>query len=174
MTIEIPAGLIDEGESAEEAAIRELREETGFVGTVIAPGETDRAGPRQAQNDSSGSRPQIGNQGITHFNDPGFTNTATHLIHINIDLNDPRNQPVGGNNNTKTTEARQATGLPHPILGPNQQLEQNEFVTTFCVPVRRLWAECRRLEEEGYAIDARVGTLAEGIEVARRLSFGLR
>ena len=36
------------------------------------------------------------------------------------------------------------------------------------MPLRDLWTECQRLEGEGYAIDARVGTLAEGIEVARR------
>jgi ADP-ribose pyrophosphatase len=32
--IEIPAGLIDEGETAEMAAIRELKEETGYVGKI--------------------------------------------------------------------------------------------------------------------------------------------
>ena len=31
-TIELPAGLIDKGETAEQAALRELKEETGYVG----------------------------------------------------------------------------------------------------------------------------------------------
>ena len=30
----MPAGLVDEGESAAQSAVRELREETGYVGTV--------------------------------------------------------------------------------------------------------------------------------------------
>jgi len=33
-TLEFPAGLIDKGESAQDAALRELKEETGFVGTI--------------------------------------------------------------------------------------------------------------------------------------------
>lgn len=32
VTIEVPAGLIDAGETAEQCAERELKEETGYVG----------------------------------------------------------------------------------------------------------------------------------------------
>lgn len=35
VVIELPAGLIDEGETAEQAAIRELKEETGYVAEVL-------------------------------------------------------------------------------------------------------------------------------------------
>lgn len=35
-TVELPAGLIDKGESAAQAAVRELKEETGFVGDVVS------------------------------------------------------------------------------------------------------------------------------------------
>lgn len=35
IVIELPAGLVDEGETAEQAAIRELREETGYVAEVM-------------------------------------------------------------------------------------------------------------------------------------------
>lgn len=34
ITIEVPAGLIDAGETPEQAAVRELKEETGYVGVV--------------------------------------------------------------------------------------------------------------------------------------------
>ncbi|RMD43195.1 hypothetical protein DV735_g1903, partial [Chaetothyriales sp. CBS 134920] len=37
-TIEWPAGLIDAGETAEEAAVREMKEETGYEGKVIDVG----------------------------------------------------------------------------------------------------------------------------------------
>lgn len=48
------------------------------------------------------------------------------------------------------------------------ELEENEFIEVFSIKLQTLYTECKRLEAEGYAIDARVGALAEGIEIARR------
>lgn len=54
---------------------------------------------------------------------------------------------------------------------PQPELEENEFIECFTVPLVRLYDECKKLEGEGYAIDARVGTLAEGIELARQFKL---
>ncbi|KAF3940961.1 hypothetical protein ABW19_dt0206940 [Dactylella cylindrospora] len=122
--IEVPAGLIDAGETPEECAIRELQEETGYYGTL-------------AKGDDGGE------VSCLMFNDPGFCNTNLNFVHIKIDLTDPRNQ------------------------NPVQNLEENEFIECFTVPLDELWETCRKLEQEGCGIDARVGTLAEGFRVAK-------
>lgn len=120
--IEVPAGLIDEGESAETCALRELKEETGYVGEVVS-------GPTSVS-------PLM-------FNDPGFCNTNLNIVHVKIDLSKPENQDL------------------------KPELEENEFIEVFSLPLESLYDECRKLEEQGFAIDARVGTIAEGLQLAR-------
>ena len=66
------------------------------------------------------------------------------MVHVTVDMEKPENQNL------------------------KPELEENEFIEVFSIPLKDLYADCKRLESEGYAIDARVGTLAEGIEVARR------
>ncbi|KAF5680933.1 adp-ribose pyrophosphatase [Fusarium heterosporum] len=122
VTIEVPAGLIDAGETVEECAVRELREETGYVGKA------------------SETSPMM-------FNDPGFCNTNLRMVHVTIDMELPENQDL------------------------KPQLEDSEFIEVFTVKLGDLWEECKRLEAEGCAIDARVGTLAEGILLAQRFKL---
>lgn len=66
------------------------------------------------------------------------------MVHLTVDLSKPENQ------------------------NPVPELEDNEFIETFSVPLTDLYDECKKYEKEGYAIDARVGTLAEGVEFAKR------
>ena len=164
MVIEVPAGLVDAGEGAAESAVRELKEETGYVGTVDKDGwgvgcvmfngtyapVLDDLGDRWLLLGWSGALKEGGAfwkghpADVVGVADPGFCNTNLNMVHVNVDMEDPRNQ----------------------VLKP--ELEENEFIEVFSTPLKDLHAECKRLEQEGYAIDARVGTLAEGIQIAKR------
>jgi ADP-ribose pyrophosphatase len=76
--------------------------------------------------------------------DPGFCNTNLNMVHVRVDMSLAENQ------------------------NPKPQLEDNEFIECFTVPLASLFEEMKKLEAEGYAIDARVGTIAEGIELAKK------
>jgi ADP-ribose pyrophosphatase len=66
------------------------------------------------------------------------------MVHLSVDMSLPENQD------------------------PQSALEDDEFIEVFHVPLKDLWQECKRLEAEGCAIDARVGTFAEGLEIAKK------
>ena len=80
---------------------------------------------------------------LTSETDPGFCNTNLRMVHVTIDMSNPANQ------------------------NPQPELEENEFIEVFTVPLKDFWSECKRLDREGYAMDARVATIAEGIEIAK-------
>ncbi|GLD48139.1 ADP-sugar pyrophosphatase [Lates japonicus] len=65
-TLEFPAGLIDDGETAEAAALRELKEETGYKGEVV---------------------------GVTPVTclDPGLSNCTTQIVLVNINGDEAEN-----------------------------------------------------------------------------------
>ncbi|OTB17003.1 hypothetical protein K445DRAFT_316521 [Daldinia sp. EC12] len=122
IVIEFPAGLVDEGETVEQAALRELKEETGYVGEVVP--------------DRGGTRPIL-------FSSPASSSSKTFLIHLKIDPEKEENR------------------------NPKPQLEDGEFIEAFWVPLNNLYAECRKLEAQGFAIDGKVGVFAEGLEMSK-------
>lgn len=79
--------------------------------------------------------------------DPGMTNTNTAICSVQIDMSLPENQ------------------------NPQPSLEEDEFIESFTTPLVTLYAECKKLEAQGYAIDARVGTFAQGIELTKRMNL---
>ena len=70
--IEFPAGLIDEGETAQQAAIRELNEETGFKGDNI----------------------RVIDETPVIFNDPGMSSANMKHVTLVIDLDDNSPKPI--------------------------------------------------------------------------------
>ena len=66
---------------------------------------------------------------------------CVYMIRMNIDLTKPENR------------------------NPKPELEEGEFIETFTVPLKDLYAECRKLHAQGYAIDGKVGSFAEALEL---------
>ena len=140
--IEVPAGVVDENETAAESAIRELKEETGYIGT-LSEDDYWKTSPVMFNGRAILATVELAKMNPAR-SDPGFCNTNLNMVHVNVDMSLPENQNL------------------------KPELEENEFIETFSMPIRELYTACKRFEQDGYAIDARVGTLAEGIELAKR------
>lgn len=79
--VEFPAGLIDEGETPEKAAVRELKEETGYVGKVC-----DVSMALSKQPGMTDATMQVLDCSPTIVADPGLTTANMQVCHDPLPL----------------------------------------------------------------------------------------
>lgn len=141
IVVEFPAGMVDEGETPTQAAVRELREETGYVGEVIE----DKTRPVHWNGEFEWNLFDCNSleEESTDMNaGPASSSSCVYMIRMKIDLNRAENK------------------------SPKPELEEGEIIDTFSVPLKDLYTEVRRLSVEGFAIDGKVGSFAEALETA--------
>jgi ADP-ribose pyrophosphatase len=81
-TVELPAGLIDTGESPMQAAVRELREETGYI----------------AKADESSISPVLAMSA-------GLTNESVYVVTVTVDMDLPANKDTNRKQELEETES---------------------------------------------------------------------
>ncbi|KAI5292167.1 hypothetical protein KEM52_006566 [Ascosphaera acerosa] len=94
--------------------------------------------------EETGYRGTIISKGPDGFNDAGLSDASMNYVNVSIDMSRPENKQ------------------------PQPQLDDGEFIETFTVPLRDLYAELCKLETLGYGVSARVDAIAEGVELAKR------
>jgi len=129
-TVELPAGLIDEGETAVQAAVRELREETGYSADLLTARVSDPV-----------------------CLSPGLTNEAVQLAQLDVDADAPANRtPTQA---LEETEAIQVLEVPLDRLPHELDRQAAQGVVVFgALQTLRLGLEVGRKLESNSAMAA--------------------
>jgi ADP-ribose pyrophosphatase len=69
------------------------------------------------------------------------------MAYVSVDLSDPRNR------------------------SPEPQLDDSEFIECFTVRLNELPDRLRELAKQGYKLDGRIQSMADGIEIAKTYSL---
>ena len=107
-TVELPAGLVDAGESPVEAAVRELREETGLVAEA---------------SDCTSSQPLLLS--------PGLSSENMVLVRVHVNMGRPENQPQAVAQDLDEGEDIDLVRCPLDQLLPTLQALQRDGVHVF-------------------------------------------
>ncbi len=142
-TIELPAGLVDADEDPIVAALRELKEETGYVGTVAGGDEATGGWGGDGGKDEMEAAGRGGVPAMTPALplSPGLSNETVALVRVDVDLDAPEN------------------------AHPRQQLEGSEFITVLRVPIAGLRRTLDAFAARGYNVFAGLYTMALGMEM---------
>jgi len=114
--IELPAGLVESGQTKAEAALRELKEETGYSGIILSEG------------------PEI-------YNTPGLSDEHVTSFVIQV------------------TEHGE------------QETEPTESIEIIELPLKDLTQQLKSIAETGTRIDAKLWSIAEGLNLAKTIPF---
>ena len=132
-TLEFPAGLIDQGETPKQAALRELWEETGYIGTVNSSGTNSI------------------NSTLELCMSPGITDETVYMIVVDVDLDDPRNdnpiQHLEDGENVVVRRVPLTTGLREYLDKENSKSSgSNGNTDRYCMPISMLYSFALGLE----------------------------
>lgn len=117
VTLEFPAGLIDKDETADQAALREFKEETGYHGTVAE---------------------ELQLNSILCMT-PGLTDETIQMVVVNVDLDDEKNK-----NPVQMLEDTEEISLSRvPLLGGLRKLMETN---TEEMPIAMLYSFALGLE----------------------------
>lgn len=132
-TIEAPAGLIDEGETAEQAALRELKEECGYVGTVRYthdPKEHKRVLKQIKHLEKENKRAQQAADEMRDTNkrlQSAMSKTKYMSAHLSMELEKMNINPLGNDENGDPIHTLNAEDALKAFKGKELEAELREF-----------------------------------------------
>ncbi|KAG0243287.1 hypothetical protein BGW41_002472 [Actinomortierella wolfii] len=143
--VEFPSGLVDPGESAEQAALRELLEETGFSSKI-------KSSSTSPSDSSPKERLRVVHKSNPVAYEPGLTGSCTCVVTVEIEMEE--NELFG----------------PNALERPNQLEEDEWSLQVVILPLKGLLASFNGLQEKAggaskLVVDSRLYAWALGREL---------